>query len=211
MNRIKRYRILCSLRANNQHPVIELVYDSPFELLIAVLLSAQATDVSVNKVTRNLFQIANTPHAMLILGIDTIKTYIKSVGLFNIKSENIIKICRILLEQYQGKVPEDRAALEALPGVGRKTANIVLNIAFKWSTIAVDTHVFRVCNRTRFAVGKNMKSVEHKLLSVVPAEFKSNCHQWLVWHGRYICTAHKPHCNICLIENLCEFKEKHYN
>lgn len=211
MNRIKRCGILCSLRANNPHPVIELVYNSPFELLIAVLLSAQATDVSVNKATSNLFQIANTPHTMLILGIDKIKTYIKSVGLFNIKSDNIIKICRILLKQYQGKVPEDRAALEALPGVGRKTANIVLNTAFKWPTIAVDTHVFRVCNRTRFAVGKSMKSVEHKLLSVVPAEFKINCHYWLVLHGRYICTAHKLHCNICLIENLCEFKEKHYN
>lgn len=208
MNKEKRAQILTRLRDENPHPTTELNFSSPFELLIAVLLSAQATDVSVNKATAKLFPVANTPATILALGVDGVKEYIKTIGLFNSKAENVIKTCRILLEQHGGEVPEDRAALEALPGVGRKTANVVLNTAFGWPTIAVDTHIFRVSNRTRFAPGKNVEEVEDKLLKVVPAAFKVDCHHWLILHGRYTCVARKPRCGSCLIEDLCEFDAK---
>ena len=210
MNKEKRVAILSRLRDNNPHPTTELVYTTPFELLISVLLSAQATDVSVNKATAKLYPVANTPESVLALGVDGVKEYIKTIGLFNTKAENVIKTCRILLEKHQGEVPEDRAALEALPGVGRKTANVVLNTAFGWPTIAVDTHIYRVCNRTKFAPGKTVDDVEEKLLKVVPAEFKLDCHHWLILHGRYTCIARKPRCGSCLIEDLCESKEKVY-
>ncbi|MBW5406553.1 endonuclease III [Morganella morganii] len=210
MNKEKRIEILTRLRDNNPQPTTELLFDSPFELLISVLLSAQATDVSVNKATRPLYAVANTPQAILNLGVDGVKSYIKTIGLFNTKAENVIKTCRMLVELHNGKVPEDRAALEALPGVGRKTANVVLNTAFGWPTIAVDTHIFRVCNRTKFAPGKNVDEVEQKLLRVVPAEFKVDCHHWFILHGRYTCVARKPRCGSCIIEDLCEFSEKVY-
>jgi len=210
MNKEKRVEILSRLRDNNPHPTTELVYTTPFELLISVLLSAQATDVSVNKATAKLYPVANTPESILALGVDGVKEYIKTIGLFNSKAENVIKTCRILLEKHNGEVPEDRAALEALPGVGRKTANVVLNTAFGWPTIAVDTHIFRVCIRTKFAPGKTVDDVEEKLLKVVPAEFKLDCHHWLILHGRYTCIARKPRCGSCLIEDLCESKEKVY-
>ncbi|HIF9204051.1 TPA: endonuclease III [Photobacterium damselae] len=205
MNNQKRVQILERLRAENPHPQTELNWSTPFELLIAVLLSAQATDVSVNKATDKLYPLANTPQAIFDLGVDGLKTYIKTIGLFNTKAENVIKTCRILLDQHNGEVPEDRQALEALPGVGRKTANVVLNTAFGWPTIAVDTHIFRVCNRTKFAEGKNVDQVEQKLLKVVPAEFKVDVHHWLILHGRYTCIARKPRCGSCIIEDLCEF------
>ncbi|MEG3133735.1 endonuclease III [Rouxiella sp. T17] len=208
MNKEKRVSILERLRANDPHPTTELVYTTPFELLIAVLLSAQATDVSVNKATAKLYPVANTPQAVWDLGVDGVKVYIKTIGLFNAKAENVIKTCRILLDKHQGVVPEDRAALEALPGVGRKTANVVLNTAFGWPTIAVDTHIFRVCNRTRFAPGETVEKVEERLLKVVPAEFKLDCHHWFILHGRYTCVARKPRCGSCLIEDICEYKEK---
>jgi len=208
VNKDKRAQILTRLRDENPHPTTELNFTSPFELLIAVLLSAQATDVSVNKATAKLYPVANTPATILALGVDGVKEYIKTIGLFNSKAENVIKTCRILLEQHGGEVPEDRAALEALPGVGRKTANVVLNTAFGWPTIAVDTHIFRVSNRTRFAPGKNVEEVEDKLLKVVPAAFKVDCHHWLILHGRYTCVARKPRCGSCLIEDLCEFDAK---
>ena len=208
MNKEKRQQILSRLRDNDPHPTTELVFTSPFELLISVLLSAQATDVSVNKATAKLYPVANTPAAILALGVDGVKEYIKTIGLFNTKAENVIKTCRMLVEQHQGEVPEDRAALEALPGVGRKTANVVLNTAFGWPTIAVDTHIFRVCNRTNFAPGKNVELVEEKLLKVVPKEFKVDCHHWFILHGRYTCVARKPRCGSCLIEDLCEFPDK---
>ncbi|WP_029685854.1 endonuclease III [Tatumella saanichensis] len=208
MNKEKRYQILSRLRDNNPHPTTELNFSSPFELLIAVLLSAQATDVSVNKATVSLFAQAPTPEKMLELGEEGVREAIKTIGLFNTKAVNVIKTCRILLEKHQGQVPENREALEALPGVGRKTANVVLNTAFGWPTIAVDTHIFRVSNRTGFAVGKNVDQVEEKLLKVVPAEFKVDCHHWLILHGRYTCIARKPRCGSCLIEDLCEYREK---
>jgi len=208
MNKTKRIEILSRLRAANPNPTTELEYSSPFELLIAVLLSAQATDVGVNKATRKLFPVARTPAAMLALGVDGVKDYIKTIGLFNTKAENVIKTCRILVEQHNGEVPENREALEALPGVGRKTANVVLNTAFRWPTIAVDTHIFRVSNRTKLAPGKNVDEVEQKLLKVVPAEFKLDVHHWLILHGRYTCVARKPKCGSCLIEDLCEYKTK---
>ncbi|MCS3422595.1 endonuclease-3 [Rahnella sp. BIGb0603] len=210
MNKEKRIEILSRLRDNNPHPTTELVYTTPFELLISVLLSAQATDVSVNKATAKLYPVANTPESVLALGVDGVKEYIKTIGLFNSKAENVIKTCRILLVKHNGEVPEDRAALEALPGVGRKTANVVLNTAFGWPTIAVDTHIFRVCNRTKFAPGKTVDDVEEKLLKVVPKEFMLDCHHWLILHGRYTCIARKPRCGSCLIEDLCESKEKVY-
>lgn len=210
MNKEKRIEILTRLRDNNPQPTTELLFDSPFELLISVLLSAQATDVSVNKATRPLYAVANTPQAILDLGVDGVKSYIKTIGLFNTKAENVIKTCRMLVELHNGEVPEDRAALEALPGVGRKTANVVLNTAFGWPTIAVDTHIFRVCNRTKFAPGKNVDEVEQKLLRVVPAEFKVDCHHWFILHGRYTCVARQPRCGSCIIEDLCEFSEKVY-
>lgn len=208
MNNTKRVEILTRLRDNNPHPQTELNWSSPFELLIAVLLSAQATDVSVNKATDKLYPVANTPKAILDLGVDGVKHYIKTIGLFNSKAENVIKTCRILLEQHGGEIPENREALEALPGVGRKTANVVLNTAFGWPTIAVDTHIYRVSNRTKFAMGKNVEQVEEKLLKVVPKEFKVDVHHWLILHGRYTCVARKPRCGSCIIEDLCEFKEK---
>ncbi|GAA0333489.1 endonuclease III [Morganella psychrotolerans] len=210
MNKEKRIEILTRLRDNNPQPTTELMFSSPFELLISVLLSAQATDVSVNKATRPLYAVANTPQSILALGVDGVKTYIKTIGLFNTKAENVIKTCRMLVELHNSEVPEDRAALEALPGVGRKTANVVLNTAFGWPTIAVDTHIFRVCNRTKFAPGKNVDEVEQKLLRVVPAEFKVDCHHWFILHGRYTCIARKPRCGSCIIEDLCEFGEKVY-
>ncbi|EMI5489231.1 endonuclease III [Providencia stuartii] len=210
MNKSKRIEILTRLRDNNPNPTTELQFSSPFELLIAVLLSAQATDVSVNKATAKLYPVANTPEAMLALGVDGIKEYIKTIGLFNTKAESVIKTCKILIEKHNSQVPEDREALEALPGVGRKTANVVLNTAFGWPTIAVDTHIFRVCNRTNFAPGKNVVEVEEKLLKVVPVEFKVDCHHWLILHGRYTCIARKPRCGSCIIEDLCEFKDKVY-
>lgn len=208
MNKIKRREILTRLRNQNPHPTTELNYQTPFELLIAVILSAQATDVSVNKATDKLYPVANTPAAILQLGVDGLKHYIKTIGLYNSKAENVIKTCRTLLELHDGIVPEDRQALEALPGVGRKTANVVLNTAFGWPTIAVDTHIYRVCNRTKFAMGKNVQQVEDKLIKVVPAEFKVDVHHWLILHGRYTCVARKPRCGSCIIEDLCEFKDK---
>ncbi len=208
MNKQKRIEILERLRANNPNPTTELEYSSTFELLIAVLLSAQATDVGVNKATRKLFPVARTPQAMLELGVDGVKEYIKTIGLFNSKAENIIKTCQILVDLYQGEVPESREALEALPGVGRKTANVVLNTAFGWPTIAVDTHIFRVANRTKFAPGKTVRAVEDKLDKVIPAEFKVDAHHWFILHGRYTCIARKPRCGSCIIEDLCEYKDK---
>ena len=208
MNQQKRIEILSRLRAANPHPTTELHFSNPYELLIAVLLSAQATDVGVNKATKGLFTAANNPQDMLALGVDGVKQHIKTIGLFNTKAENVIKTSQILVDKHQGQVPENREALEALPGVGRKTANVVLNTAFGWPTIAVDTHIFRVSNRMNFAPGKNVDEVEAKLLKVVPAEFKIDVHHWLILHGRYTCIARKPKCGSCLIEDLCEFKQK---
>jgi endonuclease-3 len=217
MNQQKRIAILSRLRDANPTPTTELEYSSPFELLIAVLLSAQATDVGVNKATRPLFAVANTPAAMLALGVDGVKHYIKTIGLFNTKAENVIKTCRILVEQHQGEVPENREALEALPGVGRKTANVVLNTAFGWLKdnegnyfIAVDTHIQRVANRTGYAKGKTVEETEQSIIKNTPnkSEFMFNLHHWLILHGRYTCVARKPKCGSCIIEDLCEFKEK---
>ncbi|MCW1718878.1 endonuclease III [Pseudoalteromonas sp. A3] len=208
MNKEKRHQILSRLREQNPHPETELEYSSPFELLVAVTLSAQATDVGVNKATRKLFPVANTPHAILDIGHDALRDYIKTIGLFNSKAANVYKMCQILVDQHNGIVPENREALEALPGVGRKTANVVLNTAFGWPTIAVDTHIFRVSNRTKFAMGKDVVAVEQKLEKVVPKEFKVDVHHWLILHGRYTCVARKPKCGSCIIEDLCEFKEK---
>ena len=200
--------MLTRLRDDNPHPTTELNFSDPFELLIAVILSAQATDVGVNKATAKLYPVANTPEAIYALGVDGLKEYIKTIGLFNAKAENVIKTCKIMIDQHNSEVPENREALEALPGVGRKTANVVLNTAFGWPTIAVDTHIFRVSNRTKLAMGKNVDKVEEKLLKVVPKEFKVDVHHWLILHGRYICVARKPRCGACLIEDLCEFKDK---
>jgi endonuclease III len=211
MNLDKRRQIFARLKANNPKPVTELNYNSPFELLIAVLLSAQATDVSVNKATGPLFKVANTPQAMLALGVDGLKRYIKTIGLFNTKAENTIKTCRILVEQHGGEVPQNREALEQLPGVGRKTANVVLNTAFGQPVIAVDTHIFRVANRTRIATGKDVVEVEQRLMRLLPPEYLLDAHHWLILHGRYTCIARKPRCGSCMIEDLCEFKEKRYD
>jgi endonuclease-3 len=208
MNKEKRHKILSRLRDDNPHPVTELEYSSPFELLVAVTLSAQATDVGVNKATRKLFPVANTPQAILDLGHDILRDYIKTIGLFNSKAANVYKMCQILVDEYNSIVPENREALEALPGVGRKTANVVLNTAFGWPVIAVDTHIFRVSNRTKLAMGKDVVAVEQKLEKVVPKEFKVDVHHWLILHGRYTCVARKPKCGSCIIEDLCEFKEK---
>lgn len=208
MNKLKRLEMLTRWREANPHPETELNFSSPFELLIAVILSAQATDVSVNKATDKLYPVANTPEAIYALGVDGLKTYIKTIGLFNAKAENVIKTCGMLINLHESVVPQDREALEALAGVGRKTANVVLNTAFGWPTIAVDTHIFRVSNRTKLAMGKNVDLVEQKLLKVVPAEFKVDVHHWLILHGRYTCIARKPRCGSCLIEDLCEFKDK---
>lgn len=211
MNNIKRREILMRLRAENPKPQTELNYSSPFELLIAVILSAQATDVSVNKATDLLYPVANTPEAIAALGVDGLKHYIKTIGLFNSKAANVIKTCNRLITRHNSEVPENREALEALPGVGRKTANVVLNTAFGWPTIAVDTHIFRVSNRSKLATGKNVEEVEEKLLKVIPTEFKLDVHHWLILHGRYTCVARKPRCGSCLIEDLCEFKDKTEN
>ena len=196
------------LRAANPHPQTELNYHSPFELLIAVLLSAQATDVGVNKATAQLFPVANTPQQILDLGIERLKEYIKSIGLYQTKAKHIMATCRILLEQHQGEVPQTRAELEALPWVGRKTANVVLNTAFGQPTMAVDTHIFRVGNRTGLATGKNVREVEDKLVQVIPEEFMLNAHHWLILHGRYTCKAQKPLCHQCLINDLCVYPDK---
>ena len=208
MNKQKRREILTRLRADTPEPRTELNYNSPFELLIAVVLSAQATDISVNKATAKLYPVANTPEAIAALGVDRLKTYIKTIGLYNSKATNVIKTCNMLINLHNSLVPENREALEALPGVGRKTANVVLNTAFGWPTIAVDTHIFRVANRTKLAIGKNVEQVEEKLLKVIPAEFKVDVHHWLILHGRYTCIARKPRCGSCLIEDLCEYKDK---
>lgn len=210
MNKDKRRIILERLRDNNPHPETELNFSDAFELLVAVTLSAQATDVSVNKATDKLFPVANTPQAIFDLGVEGLKAYIKTIGLYNSKANNVIKACRILLDKHNGIVPEDLDALVELPGVGRKTANVVLNTAFGWPTIAVDTHIFRVSNRTKLAMGKNVDQVEAKLLKVVPAEFKVDVHHWLILHGRYTCIARKPRCGSCMIEDLCEYKDKIY-
>lgn len=208
MNRDKRQAIFERLRAANPAPTTELNYNGPFELLVAVLLSAQATDVGVNKATARLFPVANTPAKILSLGEDGLKEYIKTIGLFNSKAANLIKTCRILLERHGGEVPPDRKSLEALPGVGRKTANVILNTAFGQPTIAVDTHIFRVANRTRLAPGKTPLAVEEKLLKVTADEFKQDAHHWLILHGRYVCKARKPDCYNCAIVDLCEWPEK---
>ncbi len=208
MNNTKRKALLSRLRDANPNPTTELNFSSPFELLVAVTLSAQSTDVGVNKATNKLFPVANTPQAIWDLGIDGLKQYIKTIGLYNAKAENVHKMCRILLDKHQGEVPQSREALEALPGVGRKTANVVLNTAFGWPTIAVDTHIFRVSNRTKLAMGKDVVAVEQKLEKVVPKEFKVDVHHWLILHGRYTCIARKPRCGSCIIEDLCEFKDK---
>ena len=208
MNAEKRYQILSRLRDENPNPTTELKYSSDFELLIAVILSAQATDISVNKATEKLYPVANTPEGIKSLGLRRLKSYIKTIGLYNSKAENIIKTCGILIDEHDSKVPEDRAALEGLPGVGRKTANVVLNTAFGQPTMAVDTHIYRFSNRTRFAAGKNVLQVEKKLLKVIPDKFIRNAHHWLILHGRYICTARKPKCSACVIYDLCEFKDK---
>jgi endonuclease-3 len=208
MNAAKRYEIFTRFRAANPNPKTELEYTTPFELLIAVLLSAQSTDVGVNKATRKLYPVANTPQAMLDLGLDELKTYISTIGLYNTKAKNVIATCQILVDQYGGEVPHSREALEALPGVGRKTANVVLNTAFGEPTMAVDTHIFRVSNRTNIAPGKNVDTVEHKLLKFVPKEFLHDAHHWLILHGRYTCIARKPLCWNCIIADLCEYKYK---
>jgi endonuclease-3 len=208
MNKEKRQAIFERLRAANPNPTTELNYSTPFELLVAVTLSAQATDRGVNKATDLLFPVANTPQAMLDLGEAGLKRYIKTIGLFNTKAKNIVAACRMLIEQHGGEVPEDRLALEALPGVGRKTANVVLNTAFGHPTMAVDTHIFRVANRTRLAPGKTPLAVEKKLLRFTPQEFLQDAHHWLILHGRYTCIARKPRCGSCVIEDLCEYREK---
>lgn len=208
MNPRKRKTIFGRFRSANPSPRTELVYSSPFELLVSVILSAQATDTSVNKATTELFRKARTPETMLKLGVKGLKKYIKSIGLYNTKSENIIKTCKMLISRHDGRVPDNRESLEALPGVGRKTANVILNTAFGQPTIAVDTHIFRVCNRTGIAAGRNVKEVEEKLLKYVPEEFKYDAHHWLILHGRYTCTARKPKCRQCVIHGECEWKEK---
>jgi endonuclease-3 len=208
MNPQKRHEIFSRLREHIKQPRSELEYSSNFELLISVLLSAQATDVSVNKATAKLYPVANTPEAMLALGEDGVREYIKTIGLFNSKAKNVIATCQILIDKHHSEVPEDREALEALPGVGRKTANVILNVAFGHPTIAVDTHIFRVSNRTGIAPGKDVLEVEKRLLKFVADEFKLDAHHWLILHGRYTCIARKPRCGSCVIEDLCEFKQK---
>jgi len=208
MNKTKRTEIFTRWREQNPKPTTELNYQSPFELLIAVILSAQATDVGVNKATDKLYPVANTPQAIFDLGLANLKKYVKTIGLYNTKAANIIKTCQMLIEQHGGEVPEDRESLEALPGVGRKTANVVLNTAFGQPTIAVDTHIFRVSNRTGIAPGKNVVEVEKRLLKFIPDEFKIDAHHWLILHGRYTCKARTPECGSCIIQDLCEYKKK---
>jgi len=208
VNRAKRQEIFQRLRSENPKPATELHYSSPFELLIAVVLSAQATDKGVNKTTARLFPLANTPEKILKLGEEGLKEQIKTIGLFNSKARNIIQACRILVEQHQSRVPRSREALESLPGVGRKTANVILNTAFGEPTVAVDTHIFRVSNRTGIATGKDVRQVEERLLRLVPKEFLQDAHHWLILHGRYTCVARRPRCGACVIEDLCEYREK---
>ncbi len=208
MNAQTRTEIFRRLREANPKPTTELTYTSPFQLLIAVILSAQATDVGVNKVTKRLFPVAGTPQAILALGEAKLKSYISTIGLFNAKAKNILATCALLVERHGGEVPRSRPELEALPGVGRKTANVVLNTAFGEPTIAVDTHIFRVANRTGIAPGKTVRAVEDKLEKVVPAEFKQDAHHWLILHGRYVCKARKPDCPQCIIRDLCDYKHK---
>ena len=208
MKRADIVEMFSRLRELDPHPTTELTYTTPFELLVAVVLSAQATDVGVNKATKKLYPVANTPQAMLKLGEEKLKKYISTIGLFNGKAKNVIALSRILVEQYDSKVPDTREALEALPGVGRKTANVVLNTAFGHATIAVDTHIFRVSNRTGLAPGKDVRAVEDKLEKNVPAEFKQDAHHWLILHGRYVCKARKPECPRCVIRDLCAYKQK---
>jgi endonuclease-3 len=208
LNKEKRTRIFSILREQNPSPTTELVYQTPFELLIAVILSAQATDVGVNKATKKLYAVANTPEAIYALGLIKLKTYIKTIGLYNNKAKNIIETCRVLVEKFNSEVPQDRESLEGLPGVGRKTANVILNTAFGEPTIAVDTHIFRVSNRTGIAPGKNVNQVEQRLLKFIPDEFKQDAHHWMILHGRYTCIARSPRCGSCLIYNECEWKER---
>jgi len=211
MNAAKRHEIFSRLRAANPHPTTELEHSTPFELLVAVILSAQATDKSVNLATRELFPVANTPQSIVELGEAGLREYVQRIGLYQTKSKHIIQMCRILLEQHDGQVPQTRDALEALPGVGRKTANVMLNTAFGQPTIAVDTHIFRISNRIGLAPGKDVAEVEKKLLKVVPDEFKHDAHHWLILHGRYVCVARKPKCRECIIQDLCEYKEKNFD
>ena len=208
MNRQKRGEIFERLRAENPKPTTELNFGSPFELLVSVILSAQATDVGVNRATGPLFAVANTPEAIAALGVEGLKDYIRSIGLFNTKAENVVRMCEILLAEHGGEVPRSREALEALPGVGRKTANVVLNTAFGEPTIAVDTHIFRVANRTRIAPGKTVRQVEDKLVRFVPPDYRVDAHHWLILHGRYVCVARRPRCGSCVIEDLCEYRDK---
>jgi endonuclease III len=208
MNPAKRREIFLRLQAENPHPTTELEYRTPFELLVAVLLSAQATDVSVNAATRQLFPVANTPEKILALGEERLREYIQRIGLYKTKAKHLVQTCRLLVEHHGGMVPQTREELEALPGVGRKTANVILNTAFGQPTIAVDTHIFRVSNRTGIAPGKDVLEVERKLLKFVPGEFKHDAHHWLILHGRYVCQARKPKCGACIIRDLCEFKDK---
>ena len=211
MNPAKRREIFLRLQAANPHPTTELEHKSPFELLVAVILSAQATDKSVNIATRELFPVANTPQKILDLGEAGLREYVQRIGLYQTKSKHIIQMCRILLEQHDGQVPQTREALEALPGVGRKTANVILNTAFGEPTIAVDTHIFRISNRIGLAPGKDVVEVEKKLMKFVPDEFKQDAHHWLILHGRYVCVARKPKCRECIIQDLCEFKKKNFD
>jgi endonuclease-3 len=204
----KRVELFKRLKSVNPKPATELEYETPFQLLIAVILSAQATDKSVNIATRVLYKTANTPEAILSLGVDGLSRYIKTIGLFNTKAKNIIATCNLLIDNHDGQVPENREALEALPGVGRKTANVILNTAFGHPTIAVDTHIFRVANRLKLAPGKNVREVEDKLVKVVPKEFAHDAHHWLILHGRYVCKARKPDCEHCIVVDLCAFKDK---
>ena len=208
MNPQKRGAIFARLRAANPQPRTELVYATPFELLVAVILSAQATDKGVNKATAELFRVANTPAAILALGVKGLSKYIKSIGLYNTKARNIIAMSRLLLERHAGEVPTTREALEELPGVGRKTASVILNTAFGEATIAVDTHIFRVANRTGIAPGKTVREVEEKLLKFVPPEYRRDAHHWLILHGRYVCKARRPDCPGCIIADLCEYRHK---
>ena len=208
MNAAKRQEIFRRLHEDNPEPKTELAYSTPFELLVAVTLSAQATDVSVNKATAKLFPVANTPEAIYALGVEGLSEYIKTIGLYNSKAKNVIEACRLLIEKHGSVVPDNREDLEALPGVGRKTANVVLNTAFRQPAMAVDTHIFRVSNRTGIAPGKNVLEVEKKLLKFVPKEFLLDAHHWLILHGRYVCQARKPRCGACRIEDLCEYKGK---
>lgn len=208
MNAEKRRQIFERLKQANPHPTTELEYTTPFELLIAVILSAQATDVSVNKATRRLYPVANTPQAIYALGVDGLIPYIQTIGLYKTKAKNVIETCRLLVEQHGGQVPRDRESLQALPGVGRKTANVVLNTAFGVAAMAVDTHIFRVSNRTGIAPGKNVEAVEHKLMKLVPPDYLMDAHHWLILHGRYTCTARSPQCWNCLIADLCDYSPK---